>query len=57
MIQDRVTVLVVQAGMNRRAGEQMMQGSISIFDFQYTKKVAAMGICDYNERKKRKPKE
>ena len=27
-----------------------MQGSISIFDFQYTKKVAAMGICDYNER-------
>lgn len=26
------------------------------FDFGYTKKVASMGICDYNERKEEKPK-
>jgi hypothetical protein len=32
----------------------MRRSSISIFGFQYMKKVAAMGICDYNERKKKK---
>jgi hypothetical protein len=45
------------AGVSRYAIGEVRRGSISVFCFQYTKEVEAMGICDYNERKKKSPKE